>query len=128
MITFIVSSFLIEAIMVLKEYCCRHKVKLVNYSEHKGFQDYVPIVYSRRYNIHAFSLENLHPFDASKYRRVFDELVSSGTIDPKTMKLHSPSVLKREFLQFVMPNTYLLKLNFTIAVCKAVEMPLPLAG
>jgi histone deacetylase 11 len=128
LITFVVSPFLIEGIMVLKGYCCRHKVKLASSSEHKGFQDYVPIVYSTRYNIHAFGLEKLHPFDASKYRRVFDELVSSGTIDPKTMKLHSPSVPTREFLQFVMSNTYLLKLNFTIAVCKAVELPLPLPG
>jgi histone deacetylase 11 len=112
--------------IVFKGYCCRYKVKLASYSRHKGFEDYVPIVYSTRYNIHTFGLEKLHPFDASKYRRVFDELVSSGTIGPDTIKLHSPSVPMREFLQFVMSNTYLLKLNLTITVCKAVESPLPL--
>lgn len=42
--------------------------------------DIFPIVYSPKYNIHAFGLEKLHPFDASKYRRVFDDLVQSGHI------------------------------------------------
>ena len=42
--------------------------------------DIFPIVYSPKYNIHAFGLEKLHPFDASKYRRVFEDLVKSGHI------------------------------------------------
>jgi len=60
--------------------------------------DIFPIVYSPKYNIHAFGLEKLHPFDASKYRRVFEDLVESGTIDTKNMHLHSPEVPSREFL------------------------------
>lgn len=43
----------------------------------------VPIVYSTGYNIHAFGAEKLHPFDASKYRRVFADLLESRTVDPE---------------------------------------------
>ncbi len=60
--------------------------------------DIFPIVYSAKYNIHAFGLEKLHPFDASKYRRVFDDLVASGAIDVKKMNLLKPTVPSREFL------------------------------
>ena len=38
----------------------------------------VPLVYSPRYNITAFGLERLHPFDSRKYRRIHDWLAGKG--------------------------------------------------
>ena len=42
----------------------------------------VPLVYSPRYNITAFGLERLHPFDSRKYRRIRDWLVHRGLREP----------------------------------------------
>lgn len=98
LIVYVASPFLIEGILILKGYCGRSKVKMTSYLEHLSFKDYVPIVYSTRYNITDCGIEKLHPFDASKYKRVFEDLVSSGTLDPKRMKLRQPPVPDREFL------------------------------
>lgn len=38
----------------------------------------VPIVYSPHYNITAFGLQYLHPFDSVKYRRIHDWLIRQG--------------------------------------------------
>ena len=38
----------------------------------------VPLVYHPAYNITAFGLERLHPFDGRKYRRIRDALVARG--------------------------------------------------
>ena len=42
----------------------------------------VPIVYHPRYNITAFGLERLHPFDGRKYRRIHDALIARGLRRP----------------------------------------------
>ena len=112
-----------EILLTLKGYCFKFRILRAP----EAFpEDVFPIVYSPKYNIHAFGLEKLHPFDASKYRRVFEDLVTSGHIGKR--RLHRPSVPSREFLQFVMAKWYLFKLNYTYFVCKAVELPLPLPG
>jgi histone deacetylase 11 len=38
----------------------------------------VPLIYSPAYNITAFGLERLHPFDSRKYRRIRDWLIRQG--------------------------------------------------
>ena len=43
------------------------------------YQGTVPLVYSPRYNFDAFGLENLHPFDTRKYKKIHDYLVQSKT-------------------------------------------------
>jgi histone deacetylase 11 len=43
----------------------------------------VPLVYSARYNITAFGLERLHPFDSRKYRRIRDWLIRQGLRKPQ---------------------------------------------
>src|SRR3954464_11602516 len=43
----------------------------------------VPLVYHPSYNITAFGLERLHPFDSRKYRRIHDALVARGLRRPK---------------------------------------------
>jgi histone deacetylase 11 len=42
----------------------------------------VPVVYHPRYNVTAFGLERLHPFDGRKYRRIHDALVARGLRRP----------------------------------------------
>ena len=42
----------------------------------------VPIVYSPAYNVSAFGLERLHPFDGRKYRRIHDWLIAQGLRRP----------------------------------------------
>ena len=38
----------------------------------------IPLVYSPHYNITAYGLEHLHPFDSVKYRRIHDWLIRQG--------------------------------------------------
>jgi histone deacetylase 11 len=38
----------------------------------------VPLIYHPAYNITAFGLERLHPFDSRKYRRIRDALIARG--------------------------------------------------
>lgn len=38
----------------------------------------IPLVYSPHYNISAYGLERLHPFDAAKYGRIHDWLIAQG--------------------------------------------------
>jgi histone deacetylase 11 len=42
----------------------------------------VPLVYSPGYNITAFGLERLHPFDSLKYQRIHDWLIRQGLRKP----------------------------------------------
>ena len=77
-----------EMVLCLKGACCRSRVLTANYSERHNLKECIPIVYSPKYNIHAFGIEKLHPFDASKYRRVWEDLIESETIEPKRMKIH----------------------------------------
>lgn len=66
----------------------------------------VPLVYHSRYNITAFGLERLHPFDSRKYRRIHDALIARGLrragdfIRPRPasradlLKVHTPDYLR----------------------------------
>ncbi|HZW30412.1 MAG TPA: hypothetical protein VFF52_06855, partial [Isosphaeraceae bacterium] len=38
----------------------------------------IPVIYHPRYDITAFGLERLHPFDGRKYRRIHDALIARG--------------------------------------------------
>ena len=66
----------------------------------------VPLVYHAAYNVTAFGLERLHPFDGRKYRRIHDALVARGlrrpgdfvrprpARRPDLVKLHTPEYLR----------------------------------
>lgn len=66
----------------------------------------VPLVYSPAYNITAFGLERLHPFDSRKYRRIHDWLVRQGLRKPQDfvsprpctyadlIRIHTPEYLR----------------------------------
>jgi histone deacetylase 11 len=42
----------------------------------------IPVIYHPKYNITAFGLERLHPFDGLKYRRIHDALIARGLRSP----------------------------------------------
>src|SRR3982750_2744507 len=66
----------------------------------------IPLVYHPRYNIPAFGLERLHPFDSRKYRRIHDALVARGLRRPgdfvrprpvttgDLLRVHTPDYLR----------------------------------
>jgi histone deacetylase 11 len=66
----------------------------------------IPLIYHPRYNITAFGLERLHPFDSRKYRRIQDALIARGLrcrgdfVRPRPvshrdlLSLHSPAYLR----------------------------------
>ena len=66
----------------------------------------IPLVYHPAYNITAFGLERLHPFDSRKYRRIHDALIARGLrrrgdfVRPRPvsqrdlLNLHSPEYLR----------------------------------
>jgi histone deacetylase 11 len=65
----------------------------------------IPVVYHPKYNVTAFGLERLHPFDSRKYRRIHDALIAHGLRRPgdfvrplpvrrqDLLKLHTPEYL-----------------------------------
>ena len=66
----------------------------------------IPLVYSPHYNITAYGLENLHPFDCVKYRRIHDWLIDQGlrkeqdfvapqiSTRDELLRLHTPEYLE----------------------------------
>ena len=66
----------------------------------------IPLVYSRHYNISAFGLERLHPFDGCKFSKIHDYLIRDGfrrTDDficpinlahEQLLKVHTPAYLE----------------------------------
>ena len=113
-----------EIVLNLKGLMCRSRILTPDYSEQHNLKSALPIIYSTDYNIHAFGLEKCHPFDSTKYRRVFDDLVQSGLINPSVHRVHAPSIPSREFLQNVMSSWYLFLLNYTLMICRCIELPL----
>ena len=71
LLTLIFIPFLNELFLNIKALACKSRIIKPEYSEKYNLRDALPIVYSPDYNIHAFGIEKLHPFDSSKYRRVF---------------------------------------------------------
>src|SRR5437660_11722120 len=66
----------------------------------------VPLIYSPHYNITAYGLEYLHPFDSVKYRRIHDWLIEQGVrneqdftepapcTEEELLRLHTPEYLE----------------------------------
>jgi histone deacetylase 11 len=50
----------------------------------------IPLVYSTNYNITAFGLERLHPFDSRKYRRIHAWLIQQGLRKPAAFVTPQP--------------------------------------
>src|SRR3954447_14890268 len=82
----------------------------------------VPLVYHPRYNITAFGLERLHPFDSRKYRRIHDALVVLGLAPPKDFVRPRP-IRRRDLLKLHTPE-YLRSLRSPEVLASILEVPI----
>jgi len=112
-----------EIVLSLKGRIFRYRVQNPEYVLRHDLKNCCPIVYHPSYNMTFCGLEKMHPFDSIKYQRVWNDLVEAKLIDETTL-VRKPSIPDREFLQRVMTNWYLFKLNYTIFICKIIELPL----
>ena len=69
-----------------------------------------PIVYSTEYDVSAWGLEGIHPFDSSKWRKVFDMLVERGMLSGLD-DIVQPLEINRTELLRVHDENYLDSLN-----------------
>ena len=82
----------------------------------------VPLVYSPGYNVTAFGLERLHPFDSAKYSRIHDELIRQGLRRPGDFL--RPALLSRQELGLLHTDDYLRSLRRSgVTMQEGVLMP-----
>jgi histone deacetylase 11 len=77
----------------------------------------IPVIYRPRYNITAFGLEHLHPFDSRKYRRIHQALIARGWRSrsdffrphpirrAELLKVHTPEYLRSVHDPWVLAET-----------------------
>jgi histone deacetylase 11 len=82
----------------------------------------VPLIYSSMYNITAFGLERLHPFDSRKYRRIRDWLVHQGLRKPADLVAPRPST-HADLLRIHTPE-YLASLRDRRVLASILEVPI----
>src|SRR5579883_2538994 len=82
----------------------------------------IPLVYSSAYNITAFGLERLHPFDSRKYRRIHDWLIRQGLRKPRDFV--SPPPCTHADLLRVHTSEYLTSLRDRHVLARILEVPL----
>src|SRR5476651_2065248 len=82
----------------------------------------VPLVYSPAYNITAFGLERLHPFDSKKYGRIHDWLIRQGLRTRRDFIV--PRLASRADLLSVHSPEYLTSLRQRRTLARILEVPL----
>jgi histone deacetylase 11 len=82
----------------------------------------VPLIYHPRYNITAFGLERLHPFDSIKYGRIHDALVARGLRKPGDFVRTRP--MSRSDLLKVHTAPYLDSLRRSAQIAGILETPI----
>ncbi len=82
----------------------------------------IPLIYHPRYNITAFGLERLHPFDSRKYRRIHDALISRGLRRSRDF-VRPRKVTRRELLEIHTPE-YLRSLRSSRTLARILEVPI----
>jgi hypothetical protein len=83
----------------------------------------IRIVYTRRYNIRAFGLEKLHPFDSQKYGRAFRRLKHRFGDRLRKMWVRLPRACTRDELLRIHTPEYLKHLADSTYVARALEVP-----
>nr|CAD7203368.1 unnamed protein product [Timema douglasi] len=83
--------------------------------------DQVPIVYRSEYNVSFVGLEKLHPFDATKWRHVFQYLKDAGLVNEETVS--KPNEATVEDLLLVHTKQYLDSLKWSWNVATIAEIP-----
>lgn len=85
----------------------------------------IPIIYRDEYNITAYGLENLHPFDSQKYGHIVEQLVEQKLL--QTSDLIKPEMVSTSDLLFVHSRLYLASLHSTLVLTRILEIPVILA-
>jgi histone deacetylase 11 len=81
----------------------------------------IPVVYHPSYNITAFGLERLHPFDSRKYRRIHDALIERGL--RRSRDFVRPRKVSRAELVRVHSSDYLRSLRSSETLARILEVP-----
>jgi histone deacetylase 11 len=81
----------------------------------------IPVIYHPCYNITAFGLERLHPFDGRKYRRIHDALIERGLRRPDDF-VRPNKVSRQELLEVHVPE-YLRSLRSSETLARILELP-----
>jgi histone deacetylase 11 len=81
----------------------------------------IPLIYHPRYNITAFGLERLHPFDSRKYRRIHDALIARGL--RRAGDFERPRPVSRSDLARVHTPEYLRSLRRPAVLAELFEVP-----
>jgi histone deacetylase 11 len=81
----------------------------------------VPLVYSPKYNVTAFGLERLHPFDSRKYQCIRDWLVRQGLRKPADFVAPRPCT-RADLLRIHTPE-YLRSLGDRRVLARILEVP-----
>ncbi len=81
---FIFHPVVFESLLALKAALCRSSLIKPPASHRDMVKNKFPIVYSPGYNITACGLERMHPFDSTKYQRVYNALVKKKILDSST--------------------------------------------
>jgi histone deacetylase 11 len=84
--------------------------------------DMIPLIYHPNYNITAFGLERLHPFDGLKYRRIHDALIADGF--RKSADFMRPEPVRRDDLLRVHSAEYLRTLRESKVLARILEVPI----
>lgn len=82
-----------------------------------------PIVYHKGYNMTLFGIEKIHPFDSTKYDKIFKLLIEKKVLSAETI-LHKPTHISRALLSRVHSRSYLARLNYSLILTRIVEIPL----
>jgi len=82
----------------------------------------IPLVYHPGYNITAFGLERLHPFDSRKYRRIHDALIARGLRRDRDFVRPVPAS-RRDLLE-VHTAEYLESLRSSAVLARILEVPI----
>jgi histone deacetylase 11 len=80
----------------------------------------VPLIYSPHYNITAFGLERLHPFDSVKYGRIHAWLIRQGL--RRSADFVTPEPCTQADLQRVHSAEYLRKLGYSSELVRILEV------
>lgn len=100
--------------LIRTSYACRNEGE---------WRNDVPIVYCKEYNVRAFGIEKLHPFDACKFEKIANRLEKEGLCSIKDFR--SPIPITKDELLDVHGEGYLKKLQSSpLFVAQVAELPL----
>ena len=80
----------------------------------------VPLIYSKNYNIGAFCLEKLHPFDSRKYEKIYEEIKNCGFREHG--QFVRPKAMSEKELLIVHTQRYLKSLHNSHELAKILEV------